>query len=276
MRATIFINICMIGIHIGVCVCVCVWVIGTGYFFQGISKFSLEFASDSQHSAELMIFKIRRHKIIKQNCFWRSCEGREKVTITQAVLWSTCWCGSRVFFLLQIPLLLETIFWHLWPQSSSASIEEYYSGFHFSLLKEVRDLRKVNLKLLESRKMALERKMTLPATYKNPDRLYFISESLKINYLCFFLLSVVDRFSYFLNVGGGDECLAMASYLQLEQTVDCWKIFSHWLLKIHIDLRGYLHSWFHFLFYWSLLDLQDCISFKYTTVMQCFYRLYSI
>lgn len=76
----------------------------------------------------------------------------------------------------------------------------------------------------------------LPATYKNPDRLYFISETLKINYLCFFLLSVVDRFSYFLNIGGGEEYLAMASYLELKQTVDCWKFFSHWLLKIHIDL----------------------------------------
>ena len=89
MRATIFVYICVY-IHIHICVyiyththiydrhththiyiymCVCVCVIGAGYFFQGMSKFSIEFASDGQHSAELMIFKIRRHKIIKQNCF---------------------------------------------------------------------------------------------------------------------------------------------------------------------------------------------------------------
>ena len=63
----------MISIHIHINIYIhmyiYIYVIGTGYFFQGISKFSLEFASNGQHSAELMIFKIRRHKIIKQNCF---------------------------------------------------------------------------------------------------------------------------------------------------------------------------------------------------------------
>ena len=64
----IYTHMCVcVYIYIYVCVCVCV--IGAGYFFQGMSKFSIEFASDGQHSAELMIFKIRRHKIIKQNCF---------------------------------------------------------------------------------------------------------------------------------------------------------------------------------------------------------------
>lgn len=163
---------------------------------------------------------------------WRTGERHDYsgCALECLLIWQSC------FLSVPNPLTLEIIFWHLWPQFSSASREEYYSDFHFSLLKEVRDLRKFNLKLLESRKMALERKMTLPATYKNPDRLYFILETLKINYLCFFLLSVVDRFSYFLNVGGGEEYLAMASYLELKQTVDCWKFFSHWLLKIHIDL----------------------------------------
>ena len=59
----------MIAIHTYIYIYIYIYVIGAGYFFQGMSKFSLEFASDGQHSAELMIFKIRRHKIIKQNCF---------------------------------------------------------------------------------------------------------------------------------------------------------------------------------------------------------------
>lgn len=127
--------------------------------------------------------------------------------------------------------------------------------FSFSLLKEVETWEKSISNFLNPGKWPW--KMTLPLIKIQIDCILY--QRVWKSIICFFLLSVVDRFSYFLNVGGGNKCLAMASYLQLEQTVDCWKFSSHWLLKTHIDLRGYLHSWLHFLFYWSLLDLQGVL-----------------